>query len=135
MIKAFRRVTLLAQSMMAEVLSEGDSAIDATVGTGEDTCFLADCVGASGKVYGFDIQEAALKKANAKLAENKRLPQTTLFCMGHERMNEIFEINHDPKIKGIMFNLGYLPQGDSAIFTQSQTTLKALEQALCLIAP
>ena len=40
-INEFRRVTLLAGALMAEHLRMGDSAVDATAGTGADTCLLA----------------------------------------------------------------------------------------------
>ena len=40
---------------------EGDYAVDATLGNGHDTCFLAEIVGDNGKVFGFDIQKRRLK--------------------------------------------------------------------------
>ncbi len=38
---------------------EGDIVIDATMGNGHDTQFLAELVGENGHVYAFDIQESA----------------------------------------------------------------------------
>ena len=49
---------LLAHSQTAV---KGDYAVDATLGNGHDTCFLAEIVGDSGKVFGFDIQKKRLK--------------------------------------------------------------------------
>ncbi|MEG0811394.1 MAG: class I SAM-dependent methyltransferase [Eubacterium sp.] len=135
LIESFRRITLLSQEMMKTVINSGDSVIDATVGTGEDTCFLARQVGKTGKVYGFDIQLQAIQATRLKLEEQKLLQQTDLFLTGHEKMDEIFDLKNDSKIKGIMFNLGYLPQGDDGIFTKVDTTLQALEKAIDLLAP
>ena len=56
-----------AHATLAAIISEGDITIDATVGNGHDTLFLARHVGASGTVYGFDIQEAALDSAWRRL--------------------------------------------------------------------
>ena len=46
-------------------LKEGDVAVDFTMGNGNDTLFLSKTVGESGKVYAFDIQEAALTSTEA----------------------------------------------------------------------
>jgi len=49
------RPTELARTWIQQALREGDIAIDATVGNGHDTLFLVGCVGATGRVIGFDI--------------------------------------------------------------------------------
>ena len=41
-------------------LGAGDTAVDFTMGNGNDTLFLSETVGESGHVYAFDIQESAL---------------------------------------------------------------------------
>ncbi|MDP3333279.1 MAG: methyltransferase domain-containing protein, partial [Methylococcaceae bacterium] len=63
-----KRITLVnvAHELLAERLQPGDIAIDATVGNGYDTLFLAEQVGETGKVFGFDIQHAALQEAQEK---------------------------------------------------------------------
>ena len=63
-------------------------AIDATVGNGGDTLFLAELASASGgRVFGFDVQAAALERARARLAE--RSLSAELFLAGHEKMEEL----------------------------------------------
>lgn len=131
----FRRVTLLAAAWMRSRLKPGESAVDATAGTGEDTCLLAECVGDSGKVYAFDIQETAIQQTKEKLKERQLAEPVRLFCQGHETMGEISEIAEDRKIAGIMFNLGYLPGGDKGVATDPKTTLKAVKTAVTLLAP
>ena len=39
------------------------------------------------------------------------------------------------EIQCVLFNLGYLPKGDHRIVTQKETTVKALETAVSLLAP
>ena len=73
MIETFRRQTAFIKACIQDVIKPGDSAIDATVGTGEDTVFLAECVGKTGHVYGFDIQRAAIEEAKALAAQRVAL--------------------------------------------------------------
>jgi tRNA A58 N-methylase Trm61 len=46
------KVVDLVKSIVAGVVSEGDTVVDATVGNGNDTIFLARLVGEKGRVYG-----------------------------------------------------------------------------------
>ena len=78
-INEFRRVTLLAGTLMAEHLREGVSAVDATAGTGADTCLLARSVGACGKVYSFDVQKEALKETEQRLPADEELRARSFF--------------------------------------------------------
>lgn len=75
----FMSVLSFAHKLISERLTLGDRAIDATVGTGADTLFLAKTTGARGEVYGFDIQAAALNLAEERLRLAKRkLPRSPL---------------------------------------------------------
>ena len=55
------RVLPFARTLLQTAVKEGDYAVDATLGNGHDTCFLAKIVGDNGKVFGFDIQKRQLK--------------------------------------------------------------------------
>lgn len=55
------RATELAHLFLRQAVKPGALVVDATVGNGYDTLFLAELVEASGHVFGFDIQEAALE--------------------------------------------------------------------------
>jgi 16S rRNA C1402 N4-methylase RsmH len=117
------------------VLRPGDIAVDATVGNGHDTLFLARLVGEQGRVYGFDIQQQALDAATRRLQEQQVLQQVELHQTGHEHLTERLPADTRGRIKAVMFNLGYLPSGDKAITTRPNTTLKALECILEWLAP
>lgn len=121
------RATELAHFLMRQSLKPGDWAIDATVGNGHDTLILAELVGSSGRVIGFDVQDAALATA-AKRVEG--MPQVKLVHAGHENLNEHLPADRHRSLAAVMFNLGYLPGAPREIMTRSKTTLAALRQAL-----
>ena len=79
------RATELAHLVLRQVLVPGAYVVDATVGNGHDTLLLAQHVGSSGQVFGFDVQQSALAAAALRL---QGLPQVTLFHSGHERLAE-----------------------------------------------
>lgn len=122
-----------AKELIAKTLSEGDVAIDATLGNGYDTLFLAQAVGATGTIYGFDVQELALDVTRLRLEEAGLLERVRLLQLGHERMEEV--VLDVGEVKAVMFNLGYLPRSDKSIITSPKTTLPALEAAFSLLAP
>ena len=122
----------LHKRSILEHLSEGEVAVDFTMGNGNDTLFLSKTVGAKGKVYAFDIQEAALQSTRT-LLESEGAPENyTLICASHHRVKEFVK---EP-IKAGMFNLGYLPRsGKKAVTTMRETTMPAVEAALDLLLP
>ena len=122
----------LHKYFIMEHLSEGDVAVDFTMGNGNDTLFLSKAVGESGKVYAFDIQEDALVSTRAHLEANGAPENYTLICASHHRVKEFVT---EP-IKAGMFNLGYLPRsGRKAVTTMRETTMPAVEAAIELLAP
>ncbi len=123
-----------AQQLIKQHLSSGDYAIDATVGNGHDTVFLAQQLAPSGQVFGFDIQQQAIEKTRSRLVEHNLEALVTLFQSSHARMAEHIPSNLHRHIKATMFNLGYLPGGDKSIITHSDTTLAALETSISLMA-
>lgn len=124
-----------AHAALTEILGDGDLAIDATVGNGHDTLFLARAVGEGGTVYGFDIQEAALESAWRRLDEAGVADRVSLYHAGHEAMMALLPESLRERVRAVMFNLGYLPGGDKQRTTRYATTLAALEQARELLAP
>jgi len=125
-------LTGLHKHFILEHLSEGDVAVDFTMGNGNDTLFLSKTVGESGRVYAFDIQEEALVSTERHLRENGAPENYTLICASHHRVKEFVK---EP-IKAGMFNLGYLPRsGRKCVTTMLETTRPATEAALELLAP
>ncbi|BDE10904.1 class I SAM-dependent methyltransferase [Lactococcus cremoris] len=145
----------MAHWMLKDIINVDDVVVDATMGNGYDTLFLAE-LGA--KVYAFDVQEAALE-ATEKRLENKAIktqivkkaspvdqstlslkeqtfnevsmtePSVDLILAGHE---ELINYVQSP-VKAAIFNLGYLPKTDKNIVTRAETTLSALSSLTDLL--
>ncbi len=125
-------LTELHKYFITRHLSEGDVAVDFTMGNGNDTLFLSRAVGEQGRVYAFDIQEDAISSTRAHLVANGAPENYTLICASHHRVKEFV---NEP-IKAGMFNLGYLPRsGRKTVTTMRETTLPAVTAALELLAP
>jgi tRNA1(Val) A37 N6-methylase TrmN6 len=135
----FLSVLSYAHQLVAARVQPGDTAVDATVGTGADTLFLAKAADKRGRVYGFDIQQEALQLARRRLEENtsSSLAEVSLLLQGHEQMKEALPANLHGKVAAVMFNLGYLPSegADPSVITHTDSTLAALEAALQLLRP
>ena len=132
-----KRISLVnvAQNLIRDALHPGDIAIDATVGNGHDTLFLAEQVGSSGRVYGFDIQQAAMDSTREKFQQAHKPECLTLIHVSHAVMDENVPTQYHGKINAIMFNLGYLPGGDKSVITLTDSTLKALTIASRIFSP
>lgn len=117
-----------SHELLEEVIHLGDTVVDATMGNGNDTLFLAKLVGETGQVYGFDVQEKALSNTSERLQKEGCLKQATLLLQGHETIDTTLAT--DEKVKGAIFNLGYLPKGDKSLVTNELTTIQALEALL-----
>ena len=124
----------MAHWMLKDIIKTNDVVVDATMGNGYDTQFLAE-LGA--KVYAFDVQEEALNATEKRLDDagiknqifEKNLsnlltePSVNLVLSGHEKLSEYVK---EP-IKAAIFNLGYLPKTDKSVVTKADTTLTALD--------
>lgn len=124
----------LAHQYIQKVLKAGDIVIDATVGNGHDTLFLAEQVGVTGRVYGFDIQAAAINATRQKLQRAQLVDCVRLIQASHADMFVHIPTRAHGKIRACMFNLGYLPKGNKSIITQTESTLPALTVASELLA-
>jgi len=116
-----KRPLEMAHDFLAQVITPEDIVVDATMGNGYDTLFLAKL---AKQVYAFDIQEQALEKTSQRIQE-AGLTNVDLILQGHETVDQ-----YVTEVKAAIFNLGYLPSADKSIITQPQTTLEALEK-LC----
>lgn len=119
----------LSHKMVQEIVRPGDVVVDATVGNGRDTVFLAELVGSQGKVFGFDIQQDAIERAKARLVDGDLEQRVTLIHDGHENLNNYVK----PFVKACMFNLGYLPGSSHDLVTRPETTGLALQGVLGLL--
>ncbi len=125
-----------AHDLVRRVLRPGDLAVDATVGNGHDTLFLAGCVGPTGRVIGFDIQRAALDATLERLREQGVADRVELVERGHQEISQtVTTLASTGRPKAVMFNLGYRPGGDHAVVTRPETTIAGLNGALEVVDP
>jgi predicted methyltransferase len=127
----FLSVLSFAHRLVGERVQPGDIVIDATVGNGNDTVFLAQLVGGKGTVHGFDIQDSALEQTRRRCQEQLGdCSHVRLHLADHATMKQVLPPEEIGRIRAVMFNLGYLPRSDMRITTRPETTLPALEAAL-----
>jgi tRNA A58 N-methylase Trm61 len=129
------RILPYAKILLEKAVQSGDAVVDATIGNGHDTLFLANLVGENGRVYGFDVQHEAVIATEEHIRIHGLSNRVTLFHQGHENISTCIPQEERGKISGAIFNLGYLPGSDKAVITQPNTTISAVEQLLNIMAP
>jgi len=124
------RVTEMAHRLLAERITAGDTVVDATAGNGYDTLFLAGLVGETGRVYAYDIQEAAIRATAERLDAAGVRDRVILRHASHTAIAEL-----RASLQAVVFNLGYLPGSDKGVITQADSTLQAVQASLERLAP
>jgi hypothetical protein len=114
----------IAKQFMLMHLDVNDTVVDATMGRGNDTLFLANHVK---KVISFDIQEEALLSTKQLLDEH-HIENVELILDSHENIDLYVD-----NFKGVVFNLGYLPKGNKAITTEANVTILTLNKILSML--
>lgn len=107
----------LAHRLLETKINENSIIVDATCGNGHDTLFLAH---RARHVHAFDIQEIAIKNS---IELTKDFNNITFYHTTHEHITK-----HIPQYDGVVFNLGYLPQGDKQITTHHMSTINTLKK-------
>ena len=87
----------MAHQFLNEVITKEDVVVDATMGNGHDTAFLAK---RAGQVYAFDIQEQALVNTREKL-DQLGLHNVQLILDGHQHVDHYVK-----NLKAAIFSCG-----------------------------
>jgi len=124
-----------AHVLVRRALDPGDAAVDATVGNGHDTVVLAQAVGEDGRVFGIDVQAAAIESTRDRLAAEEGNAEVELIQAGHEDLREHLPERLHGRVGAVMFNLGYLPGSASDRTTRPETTVPALDAAVEVLRP
>lgn len=125
----FRSARFWAEELLRQRIAPGARVIDATMGNGKDTLWLAELAGETGRVYAFDVQQDAVERSRARLLEAGLLSRVQLIHDGHQHV-----LNHvQEPVDAAVFNLGWLPGGDKRCTTRVDTTLQALQGCLALL--
>ena len=109
--------------------------IDATVGNGYDTLFMAEWGGPDARVLGIDLQAEALESAHHRLKEAGLENRVKLVQGNHADLAAYVPEDWVATVDLIMFNLGYLPGGDKTMTTCESSTLAALVAARSILRP
>lgn len=140
-----RNIVGLSHALCCEFFGDKKiaAAVDATLGGGRDALFMTrflDEVGDKNgngnknkKIFGFDVQKAAVERSRALFEENGLSDIAEFFEVGHERMLEFIPPEFFGKVGCVFFNLGWLPDSDKTRITKPETTLAALGCALRII--
>jgi predicted methyltransferase len=128
-------LTAAAQAAIGRLLRPGSRAIDATVGNGHDTLFLARSVSPGGKVIGLDVQAAAIAATRTRLQAAGLDETVELQQIGHQDLAAAVPADWPGTVSAVMFNLGYLPGSDKRVVTQPDTTLRGLASAVGMLSP
>lgn len=122
MFKYVSDVSKISHYIINSFVEEKEIAVDATLGNGYDTDFLAKNFK---KVYSFDIQKCACDNYKEKQKDNVKLINDS----HHLLKNYVNE-----SINCIMYNLGFLPGGDKTITTNHETSLESIKNGLDLLS-
>ena len=123
----------LCHAFLTARLAPGGLYVDATCGNGGDTAFLCGITAPEGKVIGFDVQEAAIASTRKHL-EQLGVPAARyeLHCQSHA---DLLQIVQPGTADAVMFNFGWLPGADHAVFSTAQSSIPALQAALEAVRP
>ena len=118
-------VITFAHDIIKRFITKDSIVIDATVGNGYDTLFLAKH---AKHVFGFDVQKQAIENTLEK-CKTENINNVTLFLESHEIVDQFVHQSVD----AITYNLGYLPNSDKRITTTANTTRRSIENVLPLL--
>ena len=123
----------LTHRFLRSTLAPGGLYLDATCGNGGDTAFLCGITAPEGKVVGFDVQEAAIASTRKHL-EQLGVPAARyeLHCQSHA---DLLQVVQPGTADAVMFNFGWLPGADHAVFSTAQSSIPALQAALEAVRP
>lgn len=121
MFKYVGDISEISHYIIDKFIDVKDIAVDATLGNGHDTDFLAEKFK---KVYAFDIQKCACESYKEKNIENVQIINGS-----HENIKDYVKENADC----IMYNLGFLPGGNKEITTMHESSLKSIKDGLELL--
>lgn len=110
------------RSTIKRFVSSKSHVIDATCGNGNDTLFLAE-LAHRGHVHAFDIQSEAIENTKKRCQNFQNI---SYYCDSHANLENYVQEN----ISLVIFNLGFLPNSDSNLTTESTSTITALKASL-----
>ena len=118
------------QDFLAARLVHPQLCVDATCGNGGDTAFLCNLTAPEGRVLGFDIQPEAIASTRAHLAQKGFTAE-----LHRDSHANLLQYVTPGTADAVMFNFGWLPGADHAVFSTAGSSIPALEAALTALRP
>lgn len=125
-----QRILSFSKTLIDMHVNKNSFVIDATCGNGNDTLYLASKV-PDGYVYGFDIQQQAIKNTKDKVKDYQNVK---LIHDGHEKVKKYIPESDYGSIDVAIFNLGYLPKGNKSVVTKPDTTIEAINNIFDILS-
>jgi 16S rRNA (cytosine1402-N4)-methyltransferase len=98
---------LLAESIAAMALRDGDIAVDCTVGAGGHTEAMLAAVGQKGRIIGIDRDQSALDLAGARLADDVQRGRLTLVKSAYSDVAQVLTgLGLKGQVRGILADIG-----------------------------
>lgn len=121
------------QDFLAARLVHPQLCVDATCGNGGDTAFLCNLTAPAGRVLAFDVQPEAIRSTRTRLEQaNVPAERYSLICGSHA---DLLQYVQPSTADAVMFNFGWLPGADHAVFSTAQSSIPALQAALQAVRP
>ena len=121
------------QDFLAARLVHPQLCVDATCGNGGDTAFLCNLTAPTGRVLAFDVQPEAIRSTRTRLEQaNVPAERYELICGSHA---DLLQYVQPGTADAVMFNFGWLPGADHAVFSTAQSSIPALQAALQAVRP
>ncbi len=119
----------LSHFLIDNYVEEGSITADCTSGNGFDTLYLCRKLQGKGFIYSFDVQLEAIERTAKLLYEKCRYNNFRLIKDGHENIDSYIKENIDFAV----YNLGFLPNHDSRVKTDPNTTIISIRKVLKLL--
>ncbi|MDD4343080.1 MAG: class I SAM-dependent methyltransferase [Eubacteriales bacterium] len=123
----FTNLNFMNKKMIENLVKNGDTVVDATLGNGHDALFLGKLIGPEGKLLGFDIQNVAVKKSSKRM-KDEGISNYSFINESHDKIDQYID-----EASAIVFNLGYLPGASREITTRGTTTLEAIKKSVKIL--
>lgn len=142
----------VSHALVRATVSPGDTCVDATAGNGFDSLLLSRLLfppsppstasattpsSSSSKLYCIDVQPGAIQNVTklliGELGEDVVNTSVKFILGSHAPLPS--DLQRDPRVTAIIYNLGYLPgSADKSVATSADTTLQSLTDGISVLA-
>lgn len=119
------RVTSYMHHFLLKHCDANSIICDLTLGNGNDALF---CLQHFKHVYAFDIQPIAIVRSSLKCED---FTNKNFYCLDHAHLDKVLNEHVDV----VLMNNGYLPNSESNVMTEVESSIAALNKSIELLNP